>query len=899
MPSPRTFCLFLLPLMCLSISQRKAPSLQCDQNLMQAYKLSGRKRPIMQSIGICKNVVDNCCTLLDQLSIVKLWQNYSKAHINNHIKSIVGMYENILSLHYAFANLNLSTAPMHFLRDAWVPYSKETCSKIFFDSEDDDLDFETPSGKDVIHGLDDSALLLEKQKSKPPVKAKRRPTMSSTNKRGRGLNKTPVLSGFEGLNGPDTDLNVLDRLNEASASYSEQFKRILIGVEPSQSPKEIRKHSKKISKSHRPTERKLSDSKESDSSSEESTKIEINKTQLRALKQISSIKSGFKESVEKAVSRFRKLVKNRSEKIASIRAKLERELSEIDLIINNAERDPESLKRYAENLHKKIPKTDKLNLQLFDELYKGKRQVEEAKDYIVKRRAIVENYLVAIKKEGEDLLEQEKQALLYEPSMPLKKDFITKFITDVETKRLPALKGSLPFYPSRKRDSPRFTPLIHPIHMCTIQRRTMYKKLHIFNEIKFRYCDVISLKLSKFNINDFAAYLPRVKETMVRLTSIKRTFYCMLCDQKQQRLIDRDNQVIHMDRQFCGSFIREFREFLMWKDVLLLRYMNWMFQYMECFETPGDTTIFKLHTMIEKEYRKSFFVKRCLQSIDTAQEFQFCHFLCSSYRVDGFTSYIEGDLALLKDIYSRLVSFMRKQHIALPRDFKATISEGKGINIDLPKFHHDLGTHEDIESEIQRDEMLKIAKENQRSKFGRILSVDEFKPDRLVSDKKGRKLIEVSDLIPEPLYSPVSPGPELQNFKLIFGSNPGYNPLKLDSLTDFNILTPDYIEDYQKKTKSEAINKSVIKVMLFPKKEIEIFNDDIKLKFNDKNGEDEEMDPAKLKDLLLTKLADQLNGVEEKKKELKKEEEKKKIEEGSMTLNSKEGLPELDFIFGN
>jgi len=856
-----------------AVGGQKPAEPQCNRSLMSAYKLQGRKKPVLQSIDICRNVVENCCTLVDQLSIVKLWRNYSKAHINSHIKSIMNIMQAILTLHHAFANLPMATAPVHFTTDTWVRYSHEHCAKIFFDPRDDNLDFAAPHKKsDVVHKFDNTVEELARAQ-----RGKSHRHHFNYKAGIRQLDDVPAAPqdrglDFDELQGP-VDKLVIEQLKSASSQFYAEFQQLIDGTD--------------FSHAKAPAERELSDSQKTKEggSKDSAVKVEINATQLRGLQQIDSIKQGFHEAIGRAIARYKADVKMRMAGLARVKARVERELSDIDHLVNNAERDDASLKRYAASLHEKIPKEDAFNLQLFDDLYKGKTDVEDVRGYIDKRRAILKEYFEELEREGKELIQEEADYLDDNPMVPLKANFMTAFIQDVETKQIPKLKG-LPFYPSRRRSPPRFPPIPPPIFLCTTRRKRLYRKLFVFNEAKYRYCDALHYKIRSFKVKDFAEYVDRVRDALVRLTSIKRTFYCILCDHKQQRFVDLENQLIFMDLNFCGSFVREFKEFFIWKDVILMRYLNRLFQYMECFQTPGSQVVFKYRTLIEKQYKKSFFVRRCLKSLGSHKEFQFCHFLCASYRADGFTQEVEGDLELFRQIYGQIVSFVRAQNAPLPRDFKHTIISGAGKNFDVPREHHDSATAADIEAELYKDKLLARRRGGRGLRGAQSVRRVGASLDALLNTKQAaRKLLLVGDNDPEPLFAPVTPGPTLQSFKLVFVSNRGYNPLALDSTTDFDSATEDYVASHLKKRKDEVIHRQVLKVALFPSKEIDVFNRDVDLKFADSEADDSGLNPQ---EAVLLKLVDQINGG----KQLEKP-----APEPPQTQHQADGLPELDFIF--
>ncbi len=56
---------------------------RCDLDLLNSFRLKGLdKNDAIQKPDICPFIGKNCCSLLDQLSIMKYWNNYSVPKIN-------------------------------------------------------------------------------------------------------------------------------------------------------------------------------------------------------------------------------------------------------------------------------------------------------------------------------------------------------------------------------------------------------------------------------------------------------------------------------------------------------------------------------------------------------------------------------------------------------------------------------------------------------------------------------------------------------------------------------------------------------------------------------------------------------------------------------------------------
>ena len=81
-------CLLILTSSFLS---RKTPV--CNKDLLRIFHLQGSTFPrYSQNVKICGKQMDTCCSVLDEIKILKYWQEYSKPHINHKVERTVQLY---------------------------------------------------------------------------------------------------------------------------------------------------------------------------------------------------------------------------------------------------------------------------------------------------------------------------------------------------------------------------------------------------------------------------------------------------------------------------------------------------------------------------------------------------------------------------------------------------------------------------------------------------------------------------------------------------------------------------------------------------------------------------------------------------------------------------------------
>ena len=112
------FIYFLLNL----ISQVKSEAMKCDQVLLSTFKLRGLKYSISDQMHICQNVHERCCTLFDEIEILKLWNDGALNQINSFLSNIMRHYEIIISFHKYFVDLKEEDVVFHYISFKRTPY---------------------------------------------------------------------------------------------------------------------------------------------------------------------------------------------------------------------------------------------------------------------------------------------------------------------------------------------------------------------------------------------------------------------------------------------------------------------------------------------------------------------------------------------------------------------------------------------------------------------------------------------------------------------------------------------------------------------------------------------------------------------------------------------------------
>lgn len=862
------FTLLIITLFHLTLLQKEKV---CNTELIRLFNIKGRIHPKYNNhVDICGKNMDSCCTIVDELKIIKMWKEHSLVHIRFKVKEMLSAYNSIFALHDMFRALHSGLVPVHFAKERWVPYFWKSCSKVFDD--ENDMAMEVMSGNEgkgdqVVEKLDDTDRVLEKKREDKGVKK-------------------------------------------------------MSGVWKSDEDKGEKK------------ERILRDNK---------TVLMMTKSEKNAIESANYIKKKFNKTIQDSVKKFHEFYQN-YQNFEDIQNSLIKKKEHITNLLALSKKNPEILKSRALKMDNKIPSSDDFNLKLLNDLYNNHTKVEEVSDALEKKKNEIIQKLEEIKDFANFKVQHEKKMLMENMLIPIDNNFMGGLIRQINNNLIPEINTTLPFYPIRTRQKPFFNPISLPHYECSIKEKRLYRKFFLLNEKKYRYCDTIYGNLMNFNMNHFGAYMENIRDAMLRLNYIKKSVYCSVCDLNEQKFINLIEEKFYFKKGFCRKFVYQFKSYLEWKNIIFVEYLNNLLQYVECHQSSGANMDFPYKSGISKMMKKIYFYRRCFDNLNEEEEsFKYCHFICKEFRYERMSKELEGDMEFMKDIFLRLVSFLRSQNVSIKTPFHKEMMRVTENFGDIPQFHFDEKTGDDIDKSIIKEENAILAKErylkqklaeaqkekgiiiekikededrnlSKKQEEGKILTDSELKnnPNILLLNTKPKNIKKHSLNIDNSLISPnkntqgrilganvpvfeySNPLPAISDFQAVFiNGNLGLNPLETDSLMKMNYEIEDYIDNYKKKHSAEPIDADVLQIVVVPKSNVDNFNEDIDIGFGNGSGGGREI--AKLltrrDKIRLDNLDQDINFTAiNKKKEIVG---KKK----PISLAKKDGVPELDYIF--
>ena len=560
---------------------------------MQSFKLEGMKFPHKpEQISICPFIDENCCTVMDELTILKYWNEFSMEKWKKFVSYIVYLIGNIINFQPFVRRLGIHNVPFFFSKGGFFEYLTYSC------------DVTAESSHTIPFNL----------------------VRTKMTKRIRNLKLTMLRDIF------NNDTKKVDRyLREEKKQEKKHLKNkksskqlIIDGFSEVQRKRFLKKMSKE----------------------ERAAYIAANSIKMKA-----------DESNNKAQYRFLRDVRVMSKAI-------ERKLSNSFQRLKN--KMAEALDNYEEFLSKSKlnykPILEKYQKNVEDFIDKGKFYIEQMPDMVRYDFKSFQTFMNSVKALMIDNLEAAYN-VMEKGGGRTRPDFMVKLLNKVKLANLP--KILIPKIPNLTLPEIEVDPLKIPKIQCWHRNIPQQRNLFVINSPKLEYCSNALDRVLQIKMRDYTVHLNLVKTELLRLISVKKGLYCVLCDADSQHFIDKKANMILLDRTFCGNYIADFQEYFRFVNVFFIEYLDAIFQFINCVSTPGDELDFPFFTIIEKKKRMIALWEMCFDAIGTEDEFKNCYFICEHFKYDRNTPTIEGDVEFLKTVYFEIISFMRKNTLTM------------------------------------------------------------------------------------------------------------------------------------------------------------------------------------------------------------------------------------------
>ena len=113
----------------LLLSSVTSPLAKCNRQLLNEFGLAGIEYAIHDHMDVCRNVLDKCCSLYDEVRIYKFWNEYTKPVLDTRLHSYMTYTRGIVRQFNSILNIDPQLMVLKYHVKRKVPYAREVCDK--------------------------------------------------------------------------------------------------------------------------------------------------------------------------------------------------------------------------------------------------------------------------------------------------------------------------------------------------------------------------------------------------------------------------------------------------------------------------------------------------------------------------------------------------------------------------------------------------------------------------------------------------------------------------------------------------------------------------------------------------------------------------------------------------
>ena len=100
---------------------------KCNRRLMKEFGLKGMDYSINDQMYVCGYVIDKCCTVQDEITVYKLWNDYTKPIVDIRVDETMTYAFGIVRMFFRLMKLDPQLIILKFITFKKVPYDNEVC----------------------------------------------------------------------------------------------------------------------------------------------------------------------------------------------------------------------------------------------------------------------------------------------------------------------------------------------------------------------------------------------------------------------------------------------------------------------------------------------------------------------------------------------------------------------------------------------------------------------------------------------------------------------------------------------------------------------------------------------------------------------------------------------------
>lgn len=136
-----------------------------------------------------------------------------------------------------------------------------------------------------------------------------------------------------------------------------------------------------------------------------------------------------------------------------------------------------------------------------------------------------------------------------------------------------------------------------------------------------------------------------------------------MCDANLQLYFNTEKSSIVLSKEYCSKMVEDNKGLIYFLNVTLVNFLDFALNFIKCFETTKSYQFNKKSRELKKQMLRMKSIKYCLSDVDVRNKnfYEKCWFICDSFKWNGFSDILEGDLKMAGKVLAKLISFFRKQ----------------------------------------------------------------------------------------------------------------------------------------------------------------------------------------------------------------------------------------------
>lgn len=140
---PFLFSPLLLLLSLLLLPLPTSQLVKCNKRLMKEFGLKGMNYSINDQMYVCGYVIDKCCTVQDEITVYKLWNDYTKPIVDIRVDETMTYAFGIVRMFFKLMAIDPQLIILKFISFKKVPYDNEICfTRMKQEEPHDTMEFE-------------------------------------------------------------------------------------------------------------------------------------------------------------------------------------------------------------------------------------------------------------------------------------------------------------------------------------------------------------------------------------------------------------------------------------------------------------------------------------------------------------------------------------------------------------------------------------------------------------------------------------------------------------------------------------------------------------------------------------------------------------------------------------